>query len=146
MKLYLAQHAKSKSEQEDALRSLSQEGLSDANKMAVFLKNIKVSKIYHSSKLRAQQTAEIFSKSLKAKMEKANHLEPLADPHIWEDRISKEIDDIMIVGHLPHLGRLVSLLLDNTPENLVTFQQGGIVCLERDDSWTIRWLVTPSLL
>lgn len=146
MKLYLVQHAKSKSEQEDPSRPLSEEGLNDANKMAVFLSNIVVNKIYHSGKLRAQQTAEILAKSLKTEIIKANNLEPLANPEIWEDSISKELDDIMIVGHLPHLGKLASLLLDNTPENLVVFQQGGVICLERNDSWMIRWFVTPDLL
>lgn len=142
----MVQHAKSKSEQEDPSRPLSEEGLNDANKMAVFLSNIVVNKIYHSGKLRAQQTAEILAKSLKTEIIKANNLEPLANPGIWEDSISKELDDIMIVGHLPHLGKLASLLLDNTPENLVVFQQGGVICLERNDSWMIRWFVTPDLL
>lgn len=142
----MVQHAKSKSEQEDPSRPLSEEGLNDANKMAVFLSNIVVNKIYHSGKLRAQQTAEILAKSLKTEIIKANNLEPLANPGIWEDSISKELDDIMIVGHLPHLGKLASLLLDNTPENLVAFQQGGVICLERNDSWMIRWFVTPDLL
>lgn len=146
MKLYLVQHARSKSEQEDPSRPLSEEGLNDANKMAVFLSNIAVNKIYHSGKLRAQQTAEIIAKSLKTEIIKANNLEPLANPRIWEDSISKELDDIMIVGHLPHLGKLASLLLDNTSENLVAFQQGGVICLERNDSWMIRWFVTPDLL
>lgn len=142
----MVQHARSKSEQEDPSRPLSEEGLNDINKMAVFLSSIVVNKIYHSGKLRAQQTAEIIAKSLKTEIVKANNLEPLANPRIWEDSISKELDDIMIVGHLPHLGKLASLLLDNTPENIVAFQQGGVICLERNDSWMIKWFVTPDLL
>lgn len=55
----------------------------------------------------------------------------------------------MIVGHLPFLGRLISrLLIDSDSPDLVAFQPGAVVCLERSEvkSWHIRWMVVPELL
>ena len=46
-------------------------------------------------------------------------------PHLSGDQGS-----IMLVGNLPHLSRLVSLLLTGNPEiEVVRFRNAGIVCL-----------------
>ena len=38
---------------------------------------------------------------------------PNDDPMIWVGRLTEEHNDLMLVGHLPHLSpRLASLLLD----------------------------------
>lgn len=62
----------------------------------------------------------------------------------------KELDDgTMIVGHLPHLGKLASLLVrGDTEKAVVQFQQGGVVCLAQGDEgdWTITWMVVPEIL
>ncbi|MCW3975868.1 MAG: histidine phosphatase family protein, partial [Candidatus Bathyarchaeota archaeon] len=60
MKLYLVQHAGAKKEEEDPVRPLSEKGWRDIDKILNFLKGkgIGVSKIFHSEKLRAKQTAE----------------------------------------------------------------------------------------
>ena len=67
MFLYLVQHADAKKEEEDPYRSLSEKGIQDINRIAsyVWQLNIKVLKIFHSSKLRAKQTAEILFEYLK---------------------------------------------------------------------------------
>jgi len=55
----------------------------------------------------------------------------------------------MIVGHLPFLGKLASLLLTGCESaNTVAFKQGGIVCLSRSElkQWQINWMVTPEIL
>jgi phosphohistidine phosphatase len=54
--------------------------------------------------------------------------------------------DLMLVGHLPHLSKLASLLLTGSPDQSpVTFTRAGIICLQKDDSahWTVAWSVTP---
>jgi len=146
MKVYLVQHAKSKSEQEDPARPLSEEGRNDLEKIAKFL-DIKVLKILHSGKLRAKQTAEIFSKSLNAEVQNVEALEPLADPTIWAEKLDKETDDVMIVGHLPHLEKLASLLLcKDSVRKVIAFKQGGVVCLEKTEGWAVAWMVVPDLL
>ena len=55
----------------------------------------------------------------------------------------------MMIGHLPYLSRLVSVLLGvQQDRTLVNFQMGGVVHLERDDNreWRLRWILVPDLL
>ena len=54
--------------------------------------------------------------------------------------------DVMLVGHLPHLAKLASLLLTGEPDRqLIGFQQGGLVAMEhRDAAWIVALLLTPS--
>ena len=148
MKVYLVQHAKPKSKEEDPDRPLSDEGKNDIIKIVKFLPQLNIKKVLHSSKLRAQQTAEILAKSLKAEVINGDALEPLADPVIWAQRLDKETEDVMLVGHLPHLAKLASqLLTQNQEKPVISFKQGGIVCLEKTDhGWEVVWMVTPELL
>ncbi len=148
MKVYLVQHAKPKPEEEDPQKPLSEQGRDDAQKVAEFAKNIKVNKIQHSGKLRAQQTAEILGKSLGVDVVKADSLEPMADTQIWANRLEEQSEDVMLVGHLPHLTKLASqLLTQNQEKPVISFKQGGIVCLEKTErGWQVAWMVTPDLL
>ena len=57
--------------------------------------------------------------------------------------------DIMIVGHLPFLSKLVALLVTGSEEDeIVEFRFGSVVCLERRDGgkWKVAWMITPALL
>jgi phosphohistidine phosphatase len=53
----------------------------------------------------------------------------------------------MVVGHLPFMEKLVSHLVNGSPERpVVKFQNSGIVCLDTEDaseSWFIRWAYYP---
>ncbi len=53
----------------------------------------------------------------------------------------------MLVGHLPHLRRLASLLLVGDPEReIIRFRNGAIVCLVQGDGhWLLQWVLTPEL-
>ncbi len=148
MKVYLVQHAKPKPEEEDPQKPLSEQGEVEAKKVAEFAKNIKVNKIQHSGKLRAQQTAEILGKLLGVDVVKADSLEPMADTQIWANRLEEQSEDVMLVGHLPHLAKLASqLLTQNQEKPVISFKQGGIVCLEKtEQGWQVAWMVTPDLL
>jgi len=147
MKLYLVQHARPKPKEEDPERPLSDEGRLDATKMAKFLSKLEIKTIIHSGKLRAQQTAEIFANSLKVDIKKESDLDPLSNPKVWHQKLQNQTEDLMVVGHLPHLEKLASLLLCNDEEKkIVEFQQGGVVCLEKTENWSVRWAITPDLL
>jgi len=102
----------------------------------------------HSGKLRAQQTAEILGKLLGVDVVKADSLEPMADTQIWANRLEEQSEDVMLVGHLPHLAKLASqLLTQNQEKPVISFKQGGIVCLEKtEQGWQVAWMVTPDLL
>jgi phosphohistidine phosphatase len=76
-------------------------------------------------------------------------LHPMDDPNVWADRISGLEEDMILVGHLPHLARLVSLLLNGEPDAyVVSIETAGIVCLNRgrNDQWSIKWMIVPQLV
>jgi phosphohistidine phosphatase len=153
MKMYLVQHAEAKSDQEDSLRPLSDKGREDITKVSAYLSqlNIPVSKIFHSTKLRAKQTAEILFEHLKPGrgVSEADGLSPLDDPTLWAERLKDLPDGVILVGHLPHLVRLASLLLcGGIDKNIVSFRMAGVVCLKRDDtgSWLLQWMLTPDVV
>lgn len=150
MKLYLVQHAEAKSEEEDPKRPLTDKGREEARRVAALLARagVRVDRIVHSGKLRAQQTAEIFAEALKPPrdVERAEALEPLADPRVWVEKLAEVDEDVMIVGHLPHLSKLAGLLLTGSEgAEPVKFRKGGAVCLERGEGgkWSLLWAVWP---
>ncbi len=53
----------------------------------------------------------------------------------------------MLVGHLPHLGRLASSLLVGEPEReIIRFRNSAIVCLVKSESgWLLQWILTPEM-
>ena len=153
MFIYLVQHAEATKEDVDPSRSLSEKGLQDIKKVASYVSqlNIKVYKIFHSGKLRAKQTAEVLSENLKPTkgITEVGGLAPLDDADIWEERLKGMTDDIVLVGHLPHLDKLVSLLLcGSADKNIVSFKMAGIVCLKRNDigEWSLQWMLTPEIV
>jgi phosphohistidine phosphatase len=153
MLIYLVQHADAKKEEEDPARPLSERGMKDIEKVASYVSQlgVKIHKIFHSNKLRAKQTAEILTAILKPDkgMSEVNGLAPLDDPNIWATRLKDVPDDIILVGHLPHLARLSSLLLcGNADKNTVSFRMAGIVCLKMDELgvWSLQWMLTPEII
>jgi phosphohistidine phosphatase len=154
MKLYLVQHAEAKSKAEDPSRPLSENGsktIIEVAKHAAQHLRIQVAEIVHSGKLRAKQTAEVLAEHLKPTkgLTPSKDLEPLADPEVWMKNLAETQKDTMLVGHLPHLSKLSSLLLTgNEDKEIIWFKMGGMVCLERDESshWTTRWIITPDII
>lgn len=153
MLLYLVQHAEAKKEEEDAARPLSEKGMRDIRNMALHLSNcgITVGTILHSGKLRARQTAEVLSGFLRPGkgISETEGLAPLDDPGIIETRLKGLNEPLMLVGHLPHLGKLVSLLLCGDLErDIVFFRMAGAACLERDEkgNWSLKWMIIPDIL
>lgn len=154
LRLYLVQHAEAQREEEDPSRPLSQRGLEDIRKVAKYAEehlHLAVDLIVHSGKLRAKQTAEILAEHLcpPKGVRAAEGLEPLADPKVWEKRLSEAVEDIMLVGHLPHLDKLAGrLLCGDGGKGAVAFKMGCILCLEKDEigCWSVQWMVTPEIL
>ena len=153
MFLYLVQHAEAKRAEEDPARNLTERGCIDIEIVAHHLKrlNLPVRQILHSGKTRAQSTADVLAKHLKppAGVSEAPGLAPLDDPEIWAGRVAKMDEDILLVGHLPHLGRLAAILMTGDQEkSVVNFQMGGVVCLRRMEvgQWAVDWMVVPEII
>jgi phosphohistidine phosphatase len=156
MYFYLVRHAEAKSELEDSLRPLSEKGKEDVRRVASFLPELgaRPQEIKCSEKLRARETAEIIAKGLFIidRVKAIQGLAPNDDVNPVGDLLCAEEKSIMLVGHLPFLSRLLSLLVISDPERpIVSFQTGTTVCVRRDDSlkcprpgngWIIEWVLS----
>ena len=123
-------------------------------KLALSLRRmgVTVEAIWESGKTRATQTAEMLAPALTAgegTVFRKPGIEPNDPVAGMAEELSGRSEDLMIVGHLPFLSRLVSFLIlgEEEPE-VVAFQQGGAMCLNRDAAggWTVGWMVVPSML
>ena len=152
MELFLVQHGLAKPEDEDPERSLTEEGAEAVWRMAAWATRIRLSvdQIRHSGKRRAEQTAEIFAERVGPVngVVAIPGLQPNDDVHLMAEALQAEEGSLMLVGHLPFLSHLVSLLLAGNPQKqVVQFQNAGIVSLSRrEGDWSINWAVTPDLV
>jgi len=151
MIVYLVQHGQAKSKGVDPERRLSDEGLLETQAVGELLTRVgrvHPAQIFHSGKARAEQTAMIFARYLTAdfNVAPAEGLAPMDDAEIWVGRLSEIKMDTMLVGHLPHLGKLASLLLvgHSAPE-IVALRNSGVLALEKSDpgTWQILWYLLP---
>ena len=156
MHIHLAQHGEAKPEEIDPQRRLTENGARAVQKVANFLRtssgSLEVDTIWHSGKPRAQQTAELLGPATRAGQGAVIQHDGLA-PKDAVEPIRRELEqgnsNVMIVGHLPFLGRLSALLLTGNADNdVVAFQFGCVVCLNRDDAgkWKLEWMIVPKLL
>jgi len=152
MEVYLVQHGEAKPESEDCERPLTDKGRTEVEYVASYVASlgVKVSRILHSGRLRAKQTAEIFAQHLappQGVLEQRG-LGPLDDPQEAKRLIQQAGRPLMLVGHLPHLSRLTaSLILGDPEKEVVKFSMGGVVYLGRsDDFWSIGWALVPRLV
>lgn len=152
MNLYLVQHGEPLAKEIDPERPLSERGKQEVAKVARFAaKNcsMSLSVIRHSGKLRALQTAAILAEEFGLpEPAVSDGLASLDDPGIWASALRDRTDNIMLVGHLPHLARLAGALLCGKPEAApVGFQMGGITALAREEGrWSLQWQFVPGLL
>ena len=154
MKLYLVQHGKAKSKQEDPERRLTEEGKTGTHKVASYTTqniNTNIDKIFHSGKARAMETAEIMTEYIKPAngVEKTGNLAPMDDPAIQAENIKTIEKDIMLVGHLPYMSKMASLLLcGDQDKKTISFKNSGIICLERDEGgeWAVEWILAPQII
>lgn len=152
MKIYLVQHGEAKREEEDPERGLTEKGIEDLHKIGKFLQkmDIKLSKIYHSGKKRAEQTAEILKNYLKIEGDigKIEGISPLDEPEILYEKIKDFDGDVMIVGHLPHLSKFSSLLISGDKnKNIINFKMGSILRLSKtEEGFKIDLFLIPEIL
>lgn len=150
MAIYLVQHGVSLPKETDPERGLSQEGKDKVALIAEVAASYKVSvtQIFHSGKKRARETAEIFEAHLKPINGVAGRigLSPMDDVSEFAKELDSEADT-MFVGHLPFMERLVSQLTTGSDDfRPFKFQNGGIVCIDRDDAdglYYVKWALMP---
>jgi phosphohistidine phosphatase len=153
MRVYLVQHGVPVPKEKNPDRPLSDRGRYDVERAAAFLQKagVRVGAVYHSGKTRAEQTAEILTERLCAGgfALQRNGLAPMDDVGDIAQYVGELDEDLMIVGHLPHLNKLVSRLVTGKPEGqVVVFQQGGVCCLTRNEQggWSVVWMIVPEIV
>ncbi|MHC4566699.1 MAG: phosphohistidine phosphatase SixA [Planctomycetota bacterium] len=153
MKVYLVRHGDAVSSDVDPQRPLSDQGRAAVHRIALFISPLEISveRIWHSGKLRAAQTAEILAGVVSAAKgcSAREGLGPNAGVSTIADELEAYGTDLMIVGHLPFLWNLTSLLAaGRETADIAAFSAGAIACLKRREpgTWQIDWMVTPEIL
>jgi len=142
--VYLAHHADAVGPGADAQRPLSLGGRMHAEEIARRAKDrgVNPAVIWHSGKLRARQTAEAYWRMCNplAEFSAIRGLQPTDPPEWIRDRVSGESRDVILVGHMPHLPRLLRLL---TAAEEAEFPPHGLVALKESSG---KWIETYRLV
>ena len=152
MRLYLVQHGDAFSKDVDPERALSDAGRAAVTRLGALLQGtIQLSAVVHSGKLRAQQTADLLAAVLAPGLpvEAVSGIAPNDAVEPFMQRLTAAGRDVLVVGHLPFMAKLVSSLLTGSDEAvIVAYRPGTIVCLESVEGagWQIQWMIRPELL
>ncbi|MCP4024510.1 MAG: phosphohistidine phosphatase SixA [Desulfobacteraceae bacterium] len=150
MAVFLVQHGFSLPKDKDPEKGLSQEGKENTLKITQVAKSygIPVKEICHSTKARAAQTAQIFNDALAPErgISMIDGIKAMDDVKIFSQSIDAA-KDVMYVGHLPFMEKLVSYLICGSDDKKVfKFQNSGVVCLDTDDDgWFVKWSLSPNI-
>jgi phosphohistidine phosphatase len=157
MDVYLMQHGEAMPEADDPARPLNPAGraavdqvVAQANSAGVVL-----DRIVHSGKLRAEQTAQLLARLTTAGAGEAVDSraglapnDPVAPVAQWLGELAED-SSIALVGHLPFMDRLASLLVaDREDAQVIRFQMGGLVKLvpkRERPGFAVAWALTPEV-
>ena len=152
LRVYIAHHGDAVAPGENALRPLSPAGQRQVESLAreAATRGVTPRAIWHSGKLRARQTADAYRRACNplADFQAVRGLQP-DDPPSWiADRLLGEEGEVMVVGHMPHLPRLLRLLVAGDSEaGAPDFPAHGLVCVERQgEGWVERWRLTAPII
>jgi phosphohistidine phosphatase len=155
MDLYLMQHGQATPEAENPERPLTDAGRAAVRRVAAraHAAGVRISHCVHSGKLRAEQTARLLvsEAGAEASVEARPGLAPndaVAPAAEWLRGLT-EHEALALVGHLPFLDKLASLLVAGDEEvQVVRFRMGGLVKLEPKDGrdgFSVAWAIPPEI-
>jgi phosphohistidine phosphatase len=150
--VYLVRHGEAVSAEVDPSRPLTQASWLAVERLAGWAAaaDIRPDELLHSGKLRAEQTAEILADYLMpAKGATVRRgLGPDDDVRPLAESLAATDHRLMIVGHLPFMGHLVSqLVVGDANRAVVQFEAAGLVAMQfQDGLWTITCVVDPELI
>lgn len=116
MKLYIIRHGEAGSAQTDSARQLTERGQKQAEKAANWLASVVEGPIalWSSPYQRTYQTAQAISDALSIDIISHNCLIPDVTPKKVVEELIHQQQSIILVSHLPLVGRLASLLVDGS--------------------------------
>jgi len=156
MDVYLMQHGVAVPAEEDPSRPLTAAGRDEVRQVAAAAAaaGVRADVCVHSGKVRAEQTAAILAGAVGARVHVGDGLGP-SDPvgpvadWLQGQAAGRPDGAVLVVGHLPFLDRLASLLLTGDPDlHVVRFRNAGLVKLvSKPDSpgYSVAWILTPEL-
>jgi len=152
MSLYLVQHGLSLPKDVDPEKGLATEGMQAVQRIAEVARSygIQVSRIIHSGKKRARQTADILAAVLSPDkgVTTMTGINPLDDVAAFASQVDFAANT-MVVGHLPFLERLTSYLITGEQKPVVfKLQNGGLLCIDRFENLelpAIKWALMPQM-
>ena len=141
----LVHHGEAVGPDVDPMRPLSDAGRAAVGRLAAdaAARGVRPDEIWHSGKLRARQTAELFWRACNpmARVRAVRGLQPDDPPRWIRDELASDDRPLMIVGHMPHLSRLLELLSAGPVP--AVFPLHGCVAVERDrEGWKELWRLT----
>ncbi len=150
MRLYLLQHGEALTKDMDPARPLSDQGRADIKRLEAWLvtNDVAVSRICHSGKTRARQTAELLESVLGTggEIRADEGLGPNDPPEVFLKGLQNFDEDTLIASHLPFVARVLSQAVKGSPDQqLVAFRPGSIAVVERDerDAWHLIGFASP---
>ncbi|MFC1566639.1 phosphohistidine phosphatase SixA [bacterium] len=152
MKLLIVRHADSISSPTIDEKILSEKGIQETVKIAKHLQKIayKSDNIWHSTKLRAKQTASIIAEHIDStdKLVQKPNLAPLDDPRDIITEIENIDENVIVVSHLPFIQKMLSYLFINTDLlSIFDFKSSSVICLEKHESeWVIEWALSAEIV
>ena len=162
MKIYLVRHGIASQPMDedfeaDSQRPLTTRGRDEITRIAGALKKLglKPDLILSSPYVRAEQTANLLAREFNCQQHLllSDLLVPDGSPAAILSAIVENYmaEELVIVGHLPCLGLLASLLTAGNLDLAVNIKKGGVCCLSSDDLRTepravLEWLLTPKIL
>ena len=150
MHIYCVRHGDYVQGDSDGERCLSKKGEEETSRIAGYLKqhNVTPKFIWHSNMLRACQTATIIASNFAAaQVVERSDMTPLDHTEGLAEEINKLNVDIILVGHLPFLPKLASVLLyDAENKNSFCMKPSSVLCLEREEAWQVDWLIWPEMI
>ncbi len=143
----------------DNERPLTEKGERKIRKLAKALRRRELifEQILSSPYVRARQTAEIVAETLglAEALGVSEHLQPGADHGKLIDELaeSSQLQNVLLVGHEPHLSQLMSLLISGDLQGVaLTLKKGGLGKLRVEGEIqagrcaSLEWLLPPSPL
>ena len=146
MFVYLVHHGHALHPGDDPQRPLSRMGRehTDTVSRRAAALGVRPDVIWHSGKLRARQTADAYRRACNPLTEfSATRWMQPDDPPRLADLLQVDTRDVMLVGHMPHLDRLLRRLVGPSPHaapQAAAFPLNGMVAVERTETgWIERW-------
>ncbi len=138
MRLYILRHGDAyDTDGDDSLRELTAKGRQTVGYLGQVLREkefSRVTEIWHSPLVRAVQSAEVLAEACRLEVPRRARagMLPEDDPEpIAQELLSRE-DDVILVGHNPHLTFLgAHLLTGKTNRASIVFKKASLLCLER---------------